>query len=127
MAQIQKDEDHDILPGITLRYVFRGHSDEITQIAWSPNGRILASGSKDTTIRLWDAQTGQALRSLKGHSFSVHGIAGSRDGHILFSGSGDKTIQLWNTQTGQALQTLTGHSGTVFSVAWSPDMRSEEH
>src|SRR6266480_3269294 len=115
MAQLPKDEDHNLPSGITLRHVLEGHSGEIRQIAWSPDGRILASGSNDNTIRLWDAQTGQALQTLSGHSETVLSIAWSPDGRILASGSDDQAIRLWDAQTGQALRTLTGHSNTVFS------------
>src|SRR6266702_1204249 len=123
----RKNEDHNIPPGITLRHALRGHKDTITQMAWSPDGRILASGSneKDKTIRLWDGQTGQALRTLTGHSDMVQGVAWSPNGDILASGGvrEDRSIQFWNTQTGQVLRTLTGHSKSVNSVAWSPDGR----
>src|SRR6266702_4598036 len=121
----RKNEDHNIPPGITLRHALRGHKDTITQMAWSPDGRILASGSneKDKTIRLWDGQTGQALRTLTGHSDMVQGVAWSPNGDILASGGvrEDRSIRLWNTQTGQVLRTLTGHSGSVFSMTWSLD------
>src|SRR6266516_615038 len=107
MVQLQKDEDHNIPPSITLRHVLEGHADEINQIAWSPDGRILASGSKDKTIRLWDAKTGEARRTLKGHSDSILSVAWSPDGRILASGSADKTIRLWDAQMGQTLLMLT--------------------
>jgi len=116
-----KSTNDNIPPGFTLRHTLRGHTDVIFRIAWSPDGKILASPSKDQTIRLWDAQSGQLLRTLKGHSGYVYSVAWSPDGKALASGAGDKTIRLWDAQEGRSLRTLKGHSGWVWSVAWSPD------
>ncbi len=116
------ENTNDNIPlGFTLLHTLRGHSDWIGRIAWSPDGKILASPSKDHTIRLWDAQTGQHLRTLKGHSGIVSSVAWSPDGKALASGSTDNTIRLWNAQTGRSIRTLEGHSDIVYSVAWSPD------
>src|SRR5215467_9548839 len=109
----------DIPPGFTLRYMLRGHSSWITRIAWSPDGKIIASPSADKTIRLWDAQTGQLMRTQVGHSAMVGSVAWSPDGKILVSGSYDETIHLWDAQTGRSLRTLKGHSGAVIRLAWS--------
>ncbi len=121
--QSQKPAQSSIPPGFTLRQTLRGHSAEIFRIAWSPDGRVLASGSADNTIHLWDGQMGQALRTLEGHTAPVLGVAWSPDGVVLASGSDDKTIRLWDRQTGQTLRTLEGHSEQVKCVAWSPDGR----
>ncbi len=96
-----------------------GHQQKVGIIAWSPDGKTLASGSADKTIKLWNKQ-GQELKMLKGHSAQVLSVAWSPDGRILASGSADKTIKLWN-KDGQELKTLKGHSAEVLSVAWSPD------
>src|SRR2546423_344934 len=93
-----KSAQDSIPPGLTLRHTLQGHSQEITRIAWSPVGDILASASHDKTIRLWDAQAGQLLHILEGHSDAVYSVAWSPDGHILASGSHDKTIRLWDAQ-----------------------------
>src|SRR6266567_1157002 len=104
--------------------IIQGQTNIINGIAWSPDGRILITPSNDTTIRLWDTQTGQLIRTLMGHSDLVLSVAWSPKGHILASGAADNTIRFWDTKTGQTLQTLTGHSNAILSVAWSPDGRS---
>jgi len=68
----------------------------VTSVAFSPDGRLLASGSwGGTIIRLWDVASGQLVRTLEGHTSRVHSVAFAPDGHLLASGSGDGTIRLW--------------------------------
>ena len=105
------------VPGVTLRLTLRGHSNWIGRIAWSPDGKWLASPSKDMTIRIWDAVTGKVVRTLKGHTSEVNSVAWSPDGLRLASASHDRTVRLWDAQTGQALRILAGHSQAVGSVA----------
>jgi WD40 repeat protein len=111
-------------PGFKLRHTLRGHKRWIFKIAWSPDGRTLASGSGDRTIRLWDAETGKLRQTLQRRSGKVVSVAWSPDGRTLASGSTDKTIRLWDTETGELGRILEGHSGEVYSVAWSPDGRT---
>jgi len=96
-----------------------GHSHSVSSVAFSPDGKVLASGSFDDTIKLWDVQTGRALQTLTGHSDNVNSVAFSPDGKVLASGSA--TIKLWDVQTGRVQQTLTGYSDIVNSVAFSPN------
>ncbi|MFL5624455.1 MAG: TIR domain-containing protein [Ktedonobacteraceae bacterium] len=116
-----KRVENDVPLSFTLRDTLSGHEDLILRLAWSPNGQILASGSIDKTIRLWDLKTGQQLDVLKGHSARIWGLAWSPDGQILASASGDKSVRLWDVQTGRLLSILRGHKSTVYDVAWSPD------
>ena len=93
-------------------------------MAFSPGGGILASGSRDKTIRLWDAETGAYLRTLMGHTDWVTSVAFSPDGRTLASGSWDNTTRLWDVETGTHQRTLIGHTDWVNSVAFSPDGRT---
>ncbi|MDJ0547443.1 MAG: serine/threonine-protein kinase [Microcystis sp. M53601_WE4] len=99
-----------------------GHSGQVYSLAYSPDGRYLASGSSDKTIKIWETATGTELRTLTGHSMTVWSVAYSPDGRYLASGSLDKTIKIWEVATGK-VRTLTGHYMTFWSVAYSPDGR----
>ncbi|MEH1977938.1 MAG: ribosome assembly protein 4, partial [Nostoc sp.] len=98
-----------------------GHSSLVYSVGFSPDGKTLASGSGDKTIKLWDVSTGKAIKTLTGHSSLVNSVGFSPDGKTLASGSYDNTIKLWDVSTGKAIKTLTGHSSGVISVGFSPD------
>ncbi|MEH1825984.1 MAG: ribosome assembly protein 4, partial [Nostoc sp.] len=98
-----------------------GHSSPVWGVVFSTDGKTLASGSGDKTIKLWDVSTGKALKTLTGHSSTVNSIGFSPDGKTLASGSDDNTIKLWDVSKGKAIKTLTGHSSTVNSIGFSPD------
>ncbi|PYH59942.1 WD40 repeat domain-containing protein [Aspergillus niger CBS 101883] len=96
-----------------------GHSYAVTSVAFSNNGQLLASGSGDKTVKLWDAATGTLKHTLEGHSNRVYSVAFSNNGQLLASGSDDKTIKLWDAATGTLKHTLEGHSNRVYSVVFS--------
>ncbi len=97
-----------------------GHTAEVLSVAFSPDGKTLASGSFDSTIRLWDVQTGELLKTLIEHTNVVFSLAFNPDGKTLASGSHDGLIHLSDVQTGRILKT-TEHTDWVMSVAFSPD------
>lgn len=90
-------------------------------VAFSPDGRTVASAHADDVVCLWDAQTGKALRTLRGHAKAVRTVAFSPDGELLVSGSDDGTIKLWDASTDLALRTLQGQHGGVSKLAFAPD------
>ncbi len=97
-----------------------GHSDEVRSVAWSPDGTKIVSGSKDDTVKIWNASTGALIRTINGHTDEVHSVAWSPDGTKIFSGSRDRSAKVWNASTGALIRSLS-HTQTVNSVAWSPD------
>jgi parallel beta-helix repeat protein len=100
-----------------------GHTDWVRSVAFSPDGRLLASGSADYTIKLWEVASGREVRTLTGHTWTVTSVAFSPDGRLLASGSRDKTIKLWDVASGSLVRTLSGPTDDVNSVAFSPDGR----
>ncbi|MBN3925798.1 serine/threonine-protein kinase [Nostoc sp. NMS4] len=104
---------------ISSNLYYQGESGKSAGVA-EPNRGILASGSWDNTIKLWDVNTGKEIRTLTGHANWVNSVAFSPDGKFLASGSADCTIKLWQVNTGIEIQTFTGHSDSISSVAYSP-------
>ena len=98
-----------------------GHSLEVMCVAYSPDGRQLASGSRDKSIKLWNAVTGEELQTLIGHSDVVRSLSFSPDGKKLATASDDKTLKLWDVDRGEQLRTLTGHMREVTGVSFSPN------
>ncbi|KAL2884645.1 Vegetative incompatibility protein HET-E-1 [Ceratocystis lukuohia] len=98
-----------------------GHDRHVTSVVFSNDGQRLASGSRDKTVKIWDATSGTCLQTLESHSSEVTSIAFSKDGQRLASGSRDKTVKIWDATSGECLQTLGNHSSEVTSVALSND------
>jgi WD40 repeat protein len=96
-----------------------GHTKETWTVRFSPNGRLLATGSDDETIKIWDAQTCQELQTLRGHVATVSAVAFSPDSRRIASASLDGTIRVWTLSDTTQTQTLRGHSGTVRCLDWS--------
>lgn len=110
------------LADCSLLATLLGHSKGISAIAFSPNdSNILASGSDDLSIRMWDISTQKCLRVLKKHTFHVTTLQFNSKGNVLVSGSADETIVVWDLAQGRSLRTLAAHSDPVSSISLSPD------
>jgi WD40 repeat protein len=104
-----------------LTRTLTGHTGPVGSVAFSLDGHLLATASRDGTARLWDPATGDCLRTLTGHTDWVNGVAFSLDGHLLATASRDRTARVWDPATGDCLHTLTGHTESVGGVAFSLD------
>ena len=109
-------------PPSHLARTLAGHTSTVWGVAFSPDGRLLATVSTDTTARLWDPATGEHRRTLTGHDEPLSSVAFSPDGRLLATPSTDTTARLWNPGTGEHRRTLTGPA-PVTGVAFSPDGR----
>ncbi|MGW1555829.1 nSTAND1 domain-containing NTPase [Streptomyces sp. NPDC002144] len=97
---------------------------EVSQAAYSPDGKLLATADADHTLRLWDVARHRIVTTFTGHRESVFSVAFAPDGRTLASAGSDGTVRLWDIPSHRALATLVGHSGDVFSVAFAPDGRT---
>jgi len=95
----------------------------IESLAFSPDGRTIATGARGTLI-LWEARTGRILRSLKGHEGVILCMTFAPDGKLLASSGLDATIRLWDPETGRPAASLQGHTGRIASIKFSPDGKS---
>lgn len=108
-------------PTGTLVTTYRGHTNVVSSVAWSPDGTRIASGGADKTAQVWRVGDGHLITSYTGHSASVNYVAWSPDGKRVASASDDKTVHVWDAMTGNLLFMCLGHTDGVHSVLWSPD------
>ncbi|WMP17300.1 nSTAND1 domain-containing NTPase [Thiothrix lacustris] len=90
-------------------------------LAYSPDSKTIATDSNDNTVGLWDATSGQLLKTLQGHTGFVNALVYSPNGKVIASGSADNTIRLWDAKNGQLLKVLSGHSAGVAALAYNPN------
>jgi WD40 repeat protein len=104
------------------------HTEDVTDVAYSPDGLRLVSGSTDETLKLWDVAEGTVVHTLNlaeytpdmSETNAVQSVAYSPDGSTIASGSSDATVRLWNTE-GELVQVLAGHDLPIFGLTYSPD------
>jgi WD40 repeat protein/tRNA A-37 threonylcarbamoyl transferase component Bud32 len=97
-----------------------GHENGVLTVAFSPDGKQLASGGRDQAVRIWDPATGQELRTLRGHTDRVTHVAYAPKGRLLASASYDGSVRVWDPAGGRLLRTLRGHTGPVQWLAFNP-------
>lgn len=128
-------EEHGAEPAPVVKLT--GHTLPIEALAYSPDGRLAVSGSRDETVRLWDLQSGKELRRFAGHTEQVVAVAFSPDGKLIASGSGDRnvarlnpkapndcSVRVWDVTSGKEVQRLEAHTFEACSVTFSPDGRT---
>ncbi len=100
---------------------FTGHHGLVRGVAFSPDGKRIASGGEDRVLRVWDSLDGTELLALKGHSSPIETVEFSPDGKWLASGSDDRSVKIWDATTGKEMRSMVGHDSHINDVAFSPD------
>jgi WD40 repeat protein len=120
------NDNNSVPPIVTYNH----HGNSVLAVAWSPDGKYIASASADNTVQVWSALTGGSpFVTYRGHQDAVNAVAWSPDGKRVVSASNDGTVQIWDAQSGSKIYTYQGHStdttnpNQVYGVAWSPDGR----
>ena len=121
-ASAKGKKQPELPPGVSLRHTLTGHSNAINGVAVTADGRRAVSAS-DKTLKVWDLESGEELRTLESHSGAVYSVTLTGDGRRVVSGSSDNTLKVWDLESDDEPWTLEGHSGLVRSVALTGDGR----
>jgi WD40 repeat protein len=106
---------------LTLPVTLRGHEQDVISVTFSPDGKFLASGSSDKTVKVWEVGSWREVTTLRGHEDQVSSVSFNPDGKFLASGSSDKTVKVWEVGSWREVATLREHGYLVWSVTFSPD------
>lgn len=103
-----------------LKKTINGHDGWIYSICYSPDGKLLATGSTDMTAIIWNIETGRQIKILKGHKAGIHIVKFSPDGKTIATGSADGMIKLWNAETGKEIISIQKNKNIIKTIAFSP-------
>jgi GTPase SAR1 family protein len=117
-------QERELSRGVKLLRTLEDHKGVVLSVAFDPAGLMLASGSGDNTVKIWDVKSGRLLRTLEGHREYVLSVAFNPTGRTLASGSDDKTVKIWDVESGKLLRTLEGHGNAVPSLVFDPTGRT---
>ncbi len=121
LAAVTVEDNTGTYTGLVIILNFVGHTEAVSSVAFSHDGRQALSGSGDKTLKLWEIASGRLVRTFEGHINTVKCVAFSPDGRLALSGSYYNTLKLWEIASGRMVRRFKGHSWGVFSVAFSPD------
>ncbi|HJT55144.1 MAG TPA: protein kinase [Ktedonobacteraceae bacterium] len=112
-----------LYPMGTTLIAYHGHADRLMGLAWSPDGKYIASASADKTVQVWEASSGKTVITYAEHTEWVKAVVWSPDGMHIASAGADMTVHLWDVMTGRTVLIYRGHSNLISTVAWSPDSK----